>query len=57
MRVVEITVQEWNELNFNSDNYFANGCVFEESTDNLIAFIWSEDTYREADRFYKVVKE
>ena len=57
MRVIEITVQEWDELNFSSENYFANGCVFEESTDNLIAFSWYEDSYHKAGKYYKVVKE
>ena len=57
MKLVEITVQEWNELNFNSDHYFANGCVFEESTDNLVAFSYYEDAYHEAGKYYKVVKE
>lgn len=57
MKIIEITVNEWNELNFNSDNYFANGCVFDEETDNLIAFSWYEDALHEAGKFYKVIKE
>lgn len=57
MKIIEITVNEWNELNFNSDNYFANGCVFNEETDNLIAFSWYEDALHEAGKFYKVIKE
>ena len=57
MKVIEITVKEWNELNYNSKNYFANGCVFDEETDNLIAFSFYEDAYHEAGKFYKVVKE
>ena len=56
MQVVEITVNEWNELNYNSDNYFANGCVFDEATDNLIAFPVYEDGLHEAGKYYKVVK-
>lgn len=56
MQVVEITVNEWNELNYNSDNYFANGCVFDEATDNLIAFPVYEDGLHKAGKYYKVVK-
>ena len=55
MKLVEITVQEWNELNFNSEHYFANGCVFDERTDNLIAFGWYEDELHEVGKYYKVV--
>ena len=57
MGIVEITVQEWNELNYRKDTYFCNGCVFDEKTDNLLAFSYYEDELHEADKFYKVVTE
>ena len=57
MKIVEITVAEWDELNFNLDNYFANGCVFNEETDNLIAFSWYEDALHEAKKYFKVIQE
>lgn len=57
MEVIEITVNEWNKLNFDSKNYFSNGCVFDEETDNLIAFSFYEDAYHEAGKFYKVVNK
>ena len=43
MTCKEITVAEWNELDHREDTYFANGCIFDEKTDNLIAFSWYED--------------
>lgn len=57
MQIVEITVQEWNELNYSKDNYFCNGCVFNKKTDNLIAFGHYEDELHEAGKFYKIVKK
>ena len=30
MTCKEITVAEWNELNYREDTYFANGCVFDD---------------------------
>ena len=57
MGIVEITVQEWNELNYRKDTYFCNGCVFDEKTDNLLAFGYYEDELHEAGKFYKVVVE
>lgn len=55
MTCKEITVAEWNELNYREDTYFANGCVFDEKTDNLIAFSWYEDELHEASKYYKIV--
>ena len=57
MKVIEITVAEWNELNYRENTYFANGCVFDERTDNLIAFGWYEDELHEVGKFYKVVSK
>ena len=56
IKLFEITNAEWNQLNLRQDTYFCNGCVFDEETDNLIAFSWYEDAMHEADKFYKVVK-
>ena len=55
MTCKEITVAEWNELDYREDTYFANGCVFDEKTDNLIAFSWYEDELHEAGKYYKLV--
>ena len=57
MTCKEITVAEWNELNFNSNTYFVNGCVFDELTDNLIAFSWYEDELHEVGKYYKIVEK
>ena len=56
----EITVKEFNRLCVCSDKgktYFTNGCIFDEETDNLIAFSWYASPTEEASRFYKVVKK
>lgn len=55
MTCKEITIAEWNDLDFKEDTYFANGCVFDEKTDNLIAFSWYEDELHEASKYYKIV--
>ena len=57
MKVIEITEAEWNQLNYQNNTYFCNGCVFDEETDNLIAFSWYEDALHEASKYYKTVKE
>ena len=57
MRCKEIKLKEWNELNYREDTYFANGCIFDEKTDNLIAFGWYEDELHEVSKYYKVIKE
>lgn len=57
MKIEEITEAEYKALfNRNEECYFANGCIFDEETDNLIAFGWYEDALHEASKFYKVVK-
>lgn len=57
MKLVEISEKEWNEIDKHNDNYFSNGCVFDEETDNLIAFCWYKDAISAASKFYKVVEE
>ena len=56
MKLEEITVAEWNQLDSQSNTYFCNGCIFDEETDNLIAFGEYEDALREVERYYKVVR-
>ena len=57
MKVIEITVAAWNEIAMSKGVYFCNGCLFDEKTDNLIAFGWYEDELHEVDKFYKVVSK
>jgi hypothetical protein len=54
MTVTEITVEEWNKFNYEFGTYFCNGCIFDEKTDNLIAFSWYEDELHEVGKYYKV---
>lgn len=56
MEVIEITLDEWNRLNMSEDTYFANGCLFDEKTDNLVAFAHYEDQFHEAGKWYKIIK-
>lgn len=60
MKLQEITVKEFNRLCVCGDKgktYFCNGCIFDEETDNLIAFSWYKDANSEASKYYKVVSE
>ncbi len=58
MKIQEITVAEFNRLCVNGDRtYFCNGCIFDEETDNLIAFSWYASATEEASKWYKVVEE
>lgn len=54
MKAVEITLGEWNKLNMSEDTYFVNGCLFDQTTDNLVAFAYYEDQYHEVGKYYKV---
>ena len=56
MELKKLTIPEWNELNFRSDTYFANGCLFEENTDNLIAFPVYDSGMEEPVKYMMVVK-
>ena len=40
MKLIEITEAEYNRLGDPLNTYFSNGCIFDEETDNLIAFSW-----------------
>lgn len=53
MKVKEISVNDWDNLNFSEDTYFCNGCVFDEKTDNLIAFSWYENELHEVRNILK----
>jgi hypothetical protein len=57
MTCKEISVADWNKLSFSTGNYFANGCLFDEKTDNLVAFSWYEDELHEVGKYYQVVNE
>ena len=57
IRLLELTIPEMNDLNFRSDTYFANGCLFEENTDNLIAFPVYDSATEEPVKYLMVVKE
>lgn len=56
MKLQEITVAEYNELDLREETYFCNGCVF-DTADNLIAFCWYASATEEASKYYKVVEE
>jgi len=56
MKLEEITEKEWERLDKDSHYYFANGCIFDEETDNLIAFQWYESAFTGPSKYYKVVK-
>ena len=57
MSVVEITGEEFGKLCERADIYFANGCLFDEETDNLVAFERYESGFSYPDKYYKVVKK
>ena len=58
MKLQEITLDEFNRLcPGNNKTYFSNGCIFDEETDNLIAFSWYPSATEAASKYYKVVKE
>ena len=56
MELKKLTISEWNELNFRDDTYFINGCLFEEHTDNLIAFPVYDSGSHEPVEYLMVVK-
>lgn len=58
MILKKISEKEFEELQYDWKNYFANGAVWEEETDNLIAF--PKYTYindEEIEEFYKIVEK
>lgn len=58
MKLIEITEAEFNKLCPDNDKtYFVNGCLFDEETDNLVAFSWYASATEEASKYYKVVEE
>lgn len=57
MELVEITEKEWNEIDTQNGSYFSNGCIFDEETDNLVAFSWYASATEAASKYYKVVEE
>jgi hypothetical protein len=58
MKLKEITLDEFNRLCSDDDKtYFSNGCIFDEDTDNLIAFCWYASAIEAASKYYKVVEE
>lgn len=58
MKLIEITEAEFNSLCPDNDKtYFSNGCIFDEETDNLIAFSWYASATEAASKWYKVVEE
>ena len=57
MKVIEITVAAWNKIAMSKGVYFCNGCLFDEKTDNVIAFSWYEDELHEVGKYYKVVSK
>lgn len=43
MTFKQITKTEYDELSNKETTYFVNGCIFDEETDNLLAFEKLED--------------
>ena len=57
MKLKEITLGEYNRLCGNNEKtYFSNGCIFDEDTDNLIAFCWYKDYLHNVDKYFKVIE-
>lgn len=49
----QITKDAFEQICFNEDTYFVNGCFFDERTDNLIAFkLYTQRGFK----YYKVEK-
>lgn len=57
MKLIEITEAEYNRLGDPFNTYFSNGCIFDEETDNLLAFSWYPSATEAASKYYKVVEE
>ena len=57
MKLIELTEAEYEKLCSNCNYYFCNGCLFEQETDNLIAFEWYKDADSEPSKWFKVVEE
>lgn len=56
-KVVEITESKFEELCNSSSNYFCNGCIFDEDTDNLVAFPWYPSIHEEPSKYFMLVEE
>lgn len=55
MTLKKITKEEFEKLEYNMKNYFANGAIWEEETDNLIAFPkYTKIEDEEVEEFYKI---
>lgn len=58
MILEKISKEEFEKLEYDMKNYFTNGAIWDEETDNLIAFpkyIQIED--EEIEEFYKIVEK
>lgn len=56
MQLIEITKKEFDILDSRGDTYFANGCVFKDESDNLVAFPVYESGTSKPEKYYRVEK-
>lgn len=59
MTLKKITKEEFEKLQYNwQKNYFANGAIWDEKTDNLIAFPkYTQIEDEEVEEFYKIIEK
>lgn len=57
MKLVEITPEEMDKLDMSEKTYFSNGVLFDDETDNVVAFYWYPSPTSKASKYYKVVEE
>ena len=55
MKIVEISEAEFNAIKEVGKTYYTNGCMFDDKTDNLLAFPFYKDESSEPEKFFKVV--
>lgn len=56
MIVIEITEERFKEFEKREYTYFANGCIFDVNTDNLIAFPFYESGIEEPSKYYLIIE-
>ena len=58
MKLIEITKAEYEKLWADCHYYyFCNGCIFDEETENLVAFEWYKGSESEPSKWFKVVED
>lgn len=58
MILKKISKEEFEKLEYNTKNYFANGAIWDAETDNLIAFPkYTRINDEEIEEFYKIIEK